>query len=146
MLSGTFIKWSSGIIVWTFWRTFQSSSLNVGCFLFCSLLRSYTASTMLRSGLWGGQSMTDCVPLCILLSRYTFTPLILCLGSFPCWKMKLSPIRHFPGSIAWWDKSWWYFSVFTIPLQHWDTGKTGQTLKNRTLTYCSSACHFFCCS
>lgn len=64
------------------WRTVQSFYLDVGSLLFCSLSRwAHTASVILRSGLWWGQSMTDSVPSwCIFfLMRYAFTALAVCL-------------------------------------------------------------------
>lgn len=42
-------------------KDIQSFSFDVGCHLFCSPLRSHTSSIMLRSELWGSQSMTDSV-------------------------------------------------------------------------------------
>lgn len=50
---------------------------------------------MVRSELWGGQSRTDHVPLCLFLPRNAC--LVLCLESSSCWKMKRLQIRHFPG-------------------------------------------------
>lgn len=56
----------------------KSFSLGIGCLFFCSLLRwSHITSIILRSGLWGHQSMTNSVPLCVF-----FYPGVLLL----CWK------------------------------------------------------------
>ena len=60
------------------WRTSQSSSLDVGCLLFCSLSRwCHTASVMVRSGFWREQSMTDSVPWWDILSRFCVTALVV---------------------------------------------------------------------
>lgn len=48
----------------------------------CSTVQN--SCTMLRSGLWGGQSMTAWVLLCVFLSRYAFPLSAVCLGSLPC--------------------------------------------------------------
>lgn len=68
----------------------------------------------MRSGVWGGQSMTVSVPLGVFLARHAYTQLAVCLGSWPCWKIKPSPIRGFPDATAWWIDIWWYFSSFVI--------------------------------
>lgn len=50
----------------------------------------FTAS-MLRSRLWGGQSMTDSVWLYVFLFRHAFPPaLAVWLGSLSCWTPLLS--------------------------------------------------------
>lgn len=70
---------------------------------------SHTASIMLRSGLRGGQSMTDRVHY-VVLSRIALTA----VGSLSCLKLKLLPIRSLvagPDGTEWWIKIWWYISV-----------------------------------
>lgn len=60
-LSCNFIKF--GNISWDFLKDIQSSSLDAGCLLFCSLSRwSHPVSVMSRFWLRGGQSMTDTAP------------------------------------------------------------------------------------
>lgn len=84
----------------------------------------HTASITLRFGLNGDKSMTDGVPLyssiififfIFFLSKYAFCCTGSLLGSQPCWKTKLSPIRWFPYHIAWWNKIRLCFHVFLIP-------------------------------
>lgn len=81
-------------------KDIQSSSMDIDFLLLCSLSRwPYTALVTLRFRLWGGQSTTDCAPLCVFLSIYPcFTAVAMCLKSLP----------------SWWIKIWPYCSAFII--------------------------------
>lgn len=64
-----FFKESSGIVYQASWSIFKAFFLDAGCFF--GVLWSHTASKMLWCSLWGAQSMTGCVLLCIFLHNFT---------------------------------------------------------------------------
>lgn len=72
----------------------HSTFLNAACLLFHSVSRcSHIASIKFKFGIWGGQSMTDTITLCIFSVQAFFCAWGRC-QKWSCW-------QSFPDSISW---------------------------------------------
>lgn len=94
----------------------QEWFLDVLCLLFCSLSRwSYTA-LILRSGLWGGQSMTNSVLLSVFSTKVCFYCNGSVFGIIVLQENEAIAVKCFPDDITWGIKIWQCFGVFKIQL------------------------------